>query len=216
MSEDKKYDVAKSTEQVGALYPVIVDAENKIIDGFHRLSLDPNWPVFKLPHIRTKEQFLMARIIANLHRREVTAQEKSRWLMRLASETGWTPKEIAEKLGMSVDWVRMYLPDEHKDREMQKLAKLSHQKRRSQAKSAGRLPAKKSKPHRPGSSGLEFVYDPQADESDKYLDGLNMWFLPSDSPVLIGLSRFCKEKMISWSTVVEQALAVYLQQKGYL
>ena len=96
MSEDKKYDVAKSTEQVGALYPVIVDAENKIIDGFHRLSLDPNWPVFKLPHIQTKEQFLMARIIANIHRREVTAQEKSRWLSKLAAETGWTPKEIAD------------------------------------------------------------------------------------------------------------------------
>jgi len=72
--------------------------------------------VYLLPNIRTKAQFLAARLIANTQRRTVPAEEKSRWLGELAAETGWTPRETAEKLGMSYSWVLKYLPDKYKSR----------------------------------------------------------------------------------------------------
>ena len=44
VSEIAEYDLKGSLDTVGSLYPTIVDASDRIIDGQHRLKVDPNWP----------------------------------------------------------------------------------------------------------------------------------------------------------------------------
>jgi hypothetical protein len=43
-------------------------------------------------------------------------------LRELSKATKWTPNKIAENTGMSVSWVRKYLPQEFKNLEMSTLA----------------------------------------------------------------------------------------------
>jgi len=95
---DEKYDMKASLKEVGVLYPALADAKGRIIDGIHRLGADPRWPVYKLPDINTDTKYLLARIIANTHRRTVSAEEKKKWLDELAEKTGWTPEKIGRKL----------------------------------------------------------------------------------------------------------------------
>ena len=78
-----EYDLKKS-EKIGQLYPVLVDAKGNVIDGFHRLEADPNWRREKLPEIDTKEKLLVARCVANWHRRQIPREEKEEWINGLA------------------------------------------------------------------------------------------------------------------------------------
>lgn len=113
---DEEYDLAESKKKLGALIPIIKDAHGHVIDGFHRLDADPDWPSVTLDHIQDSAQLSIARLAANVCRRQVGAEEKSRLLGEIAKLTGWTPKQIAENLGMSYQWVMKYLPDEYKER----------------------------------------------------------------------------------------------------
>jgi len=110
-----------SSERVGRLYPVLLDRHGNIIDGQHRLTADKNWPKIKLETVETEEQRLLARLISNVCRRHVPAQEKTELLGRLGEiylKEGVEPKKIAkkimEKTGMSYRWVMEYLPDKYK------------------------------------------------------------------------------------------------------
>jgi len=114
--EEPDYYISKSIPQVGYLYPVLKDAEGNVIDGYHRLQSDPNWPVQIIENIRDPAQLVLARLVANVCRREVSAQEKTEWLKKLATLTGWTPKQIADNLPVSYRWVMKYIPDELKER----------------------------------------------------------------------------------------------------
>ena len=114
--EEKEYDLRDSIKKVGRLYPVLVDAHGNIIDGYHRLAADPNWPVHKVEEIKDPVQLTIARLVANVCRREVPAEEKTKWLRQIAELTGWTPKQIAENLPVSYRWVMKYLPDEYKEK----------------------------------------------------------------------------------------------------
>ena len=82
MSEE--YDLKKSESAVGQLYPILVDKKGNIIDGFHREKADKNWKTLKLEHIDTEEKLLLARLIANFHRRQVSREEKEQWINGLA------------------------------------------------------------------------------------------------------------------------------------
>jgi len=93
MSEHE-YDHKKSEKVVGQLYPVLLDKHGRVIDGFHRLESDPNWRTEKHPEIDTEEKLLIARCVANWHRRQVTREEKEEWINRLA--------EIYKKQGLKV------------------------------------------------------------------------------------------------------------------
>jgi len=112
---EKEYDIKESLPKVGYLYPVLKDAHGHVIDGFHRLRHDPNWPIEKLDHITDPVQLAMARLVANACRRDVSAEEKAEWLRQIASMTSWNAKEIAENLPVNYTWVMRYLPDEFKD-----------------------------------------------------------------------------------------------------
>ncbi|MEM3628358.1 MAG: hypothetical protein QXE06_03205 [Candidatus Bathyarchaeia archaeon] len=72
-----------SSERVGRLYPVLLDRYGNVVDGLHRLEADPNRPKIRLDHIESDEQRLVARLIANVCRRNVPAGEKSRMLEEL-------------------------------------------------------------------------------------------------------------------------------------
>ena len=127
-----EYDLKKS-EKIGQLYPVLVDAKGKVIDGFHRLEANPNWRTEKLLGIDTEEKLLVARCVANWHRRQVSREEKEEWINGLAriykkqgldvygtrkGSAGAPPNEILDKIvevtGLSRDTVKEYLLDRFK------------------------------------------------------------------------------------------------------
>lgn len=116
MGEDKEFDLAESKKKIGELVPVLLDAHGKTIDGFHRKEIDPNWHSITLENIKDETQLTIARLAVNVCRRKVPAQEKTMLLTEIAKLTKWTPKEIAENLGMSYQWVMKYLADEYKER----------------------------------------------------------------------------------------------------
>lgn len=124
MSSDE-YDLKKSEEKVGPLYRVIRAnwGDNPIIDGYHRKNVDSEWPEEVLEKIDSKEKFLKARIIANLHRRTVPGIEIKAWINELADfaliEKGIEPGQISgwivEETGYSESQVNSYLDEKYKD-----------------------------------------------------------------------------------------------------
>jgi len=241
IEKKETYDLRKSKEEVGPLYPVLVDAEGRFIDGYHRMRVDSNWPIIRLDHIKTRTQLLMARLIANVHRRDVEAEEKTKLVSELAEVTGWTPEEIADRLGMSYTWIMKYLPDKYKSEIRAEAGKLGGETKakRFATRCVAKLPKQpsaKSSPsdaqpetqektgektdvsesHRPIEPEIELVYDPNIDDREKYIDGLNMWFLSPGSPVLMALTNYCYDKKIHWTDVVEKMLAKALEEDGYL
>ena len=130
-----EYDLKKS-EKIGQLYPVLVDAEGNVIDGFHRLEADPKWRTQKLQEINTEEKLLVARCVANWHRRQVSKEEKAEWINGLAriyekkglkvSSKGRRNEildKIVEVTGLHPDTVRLYLSDEFKQTEQARVSK---------------------------------------------------------------------------------------------
>jgi hypothetical protein len=92
MSEE--YDLKKSENKIGQLYPILKSKDGQIIDGFHRQKADPNWKSLVVPEIDSEEKLLLARLIANFHRRQVTREEKEEWINGLA--------EIYQKQGYKI------------------------------------------------------------------------------------------------------------------
>jgi len=108
----------------------INEAKAKEPDCAHRSKFAENWPAFKLDHIKTDEDYLIAMFTSNYHRRQMTKDEKTAVLGGIAEITGWTPKEIAEHLSLSYTTVSTYLSDEYKDPEMRKLRQKREEKKK--------------------------------------------------------------------------------------
>lgn len=112
-----------SSKTIGQLYPVLVDYHGKIIDGEHRLKANENWKKVKVDHIITEKDRLLAKIISNNVRRNVSTKEKNELLGMLGEilleqgvERGQIAYKIAKESGMSYRWVIKYLPDKFKDK----------------------------------------------------------------------------------------------------
>ena len=121
-SEHQIEDYKSSAQKVGKLYPVLEDFYGNVIDGQHRLEADEDWPKIRLENVKTEKQRILLRLIGNVCRRTVPAQEKTDMLDKLGSilvEEGFKLGEIAEKMaeetGMSYRWVVKYLPEKYKD-----------------------------------------------------------------------------------------------------
>ena len=121
--KDAISELRASGKRVGRLYPILLDRHGNIIDGLHRFEADENWPKIVLENIGTVKEKLVARLISNVCRRHVSAEEKSEMLERLGEvyfsegiELGRIAYEIAEETGMSYRWVMNYLPDKYKAR----------------------------------------------------------------------------------------------------
>lgn len=128
--------LASSSKHAGRLYPVLVDKYGNIIDGVHRLTVDKNWPKVTVEGVETEEQLLIARLISNVCRRNVPAKEKTEMLGRLGEiyrKEGIKPGEIAykiaEKTGMSYQWIMKYLPEKFKDPSQSNRAKSALRRR---------------------------------------------------------------------------------------
>ncbi len=121
---EERYDLRESKRSVRELYPVLRDAHGNVIDGFHRLEIDPTWHDEILPWIKTPTQLALARIIANTHRRTVSREERAAQIRELAKSLmdhdGVAKEEIvstiAELTTFSEIYVRSLLPDEYKIR----------------------------------------------------------------------------------------------------
>jgi hypothetical protein len=121
--KDAISELRASSKRVGRLYPILLDKHGNIIDGLHRFEADENWPKIVLENIGTVKEKLIARLIGNVCRRHVSAEEKSALLERLGEvyfnegvEPGKIAYEIAEETGMSYRWVMNYLSDKYKAR----------------------------------------------------------------------------------------------------
>jgi len=115
---EEDQNLSESVAKLGRLVPIIKDAHGNIVDGEHRKALDAKWEEefsIKLDNITNPIQLLIARMNINLVRRSVSPEEKTQWLKQLKELTGWSPKEIAENIGMSERWVYQYLPQEMKE-----------------------------------------------------------------------------------------------------
>lgn len=121
MSE--QYDLKKSEEGIGQLYPILEAKDGEIIDGFHREEVNKNWKRVRLENIDTEEKKLVARLVANFHRRIVPYEEKKRGINGLAEilskqDIGGIP--ISQKLcvitGIPTDTIREYLEVKYKAR----------------------------------------------------------------------------------------------------
>jgi hypothetical protein len=116
------YDLGLSRRSVRELYPVLLDAHGNVIDGFHRLRVDPGWRTETLGHVRTPTQLVLARIIANTHRRSVSREEREEQVNEFArclSEDEGVPGEeilstIADLTTFSERYVRGLLSSEYK------------------------------------------------------------------------------------------------------
>jgi len=104
-------DLEKSEKTVGQIYPVLKDKTGKIIDGFHRKRVNPDW---KEEQINTDDPLTVLQIrVACQYRRKVPKEEKQEWIKncrKILQERGFqgTQQEVAEALGMSRTWVVKY------------------------------------------------------------------------------------------------------------
>jgi len=131
----EKYDLKQSEGAIGQLYPILEAKDGEIIDGFHREEVDKNWKRLRLKHVNSQEKKLIARLVANFHRRQVSREEKEEWINGLARiytkqglrvsgrrpGSGGAPpneieQEIVKKTGLTSYTVRQYLSDEFKQR----------------------------------------------------------------------------------------------------
>jgi hypothetical protein len=116
-------ELKSSSDKVGCLYPILLDANGIIIDGEHRFRANKNWRKIKLHNIKTERERLVVRIVANNIRRRVSSEEKIRLLgelgqalLREGVKPGRIAYIIAEETGMSYRWVAKYLPDDYKNK----------------------------------------------------------------------------------------------------
>jgi len=113
--EEEEYSLKESAEGVGELVPVIKDAYGNVIDGFHRLRVDPNWPAIRLTRIDDPIKLELARLAVNYCRRRVPKEELQAKIEFLIKTGGLTPEEISRKTGISLRTIYRYMPDELKN-----------------------------------------------------------------------------------------------------
>lgn len=129
--ETEDYNLKKSTELIGPLYPILEAKDGDVLDGVHRFKADHDWPRLKLDHIDSEEKKIAARLVANFHRRQVSGLEKEDLINALAElyvkkgfkvegsrEKAQGPNEVAERIvaatGLGRRTVMKYLRDEFK------------------------------------------------------------------------------------------------------
>lgn len=105
-------DLALSEKSIGQIYPVVCDANGKILDGFHRKRENQNWKEVTLP-IKDELDGLRIRVHLNAMRRDVLRSEKEEWvrncreILQKRGSKG-TQKEVGLALGLSRRWVSKY------------------------------------------------------------------------------------------------------------
>jgi hypothetical protein len=114
---NQEYDLKNSTKKIGQLYPVLKAADGEILDGCHRIESDPSWKALVLENINTPEEKIIARLVANFHRRVVTPEEKAEWINGLA--------EIYRNDGLKVEGTSERAPQARPNEIVKKISKVT-------------------------------------------------------------------------------------------
>ena len=112
---EQPYDLKLSAEKLGKLCPVLLDKNGRVIDGMHRMELDPKWPTLTLQNIDTPVKRSLARIASNFCRRTVEPEELTREITTLIGY-GLKPKQISELTGISERTIYRHMPEHLKDK----------------------------------------------------------------------------------------------------
>lgn len=112
--------IKKSAEKFKQMYPILLDANEEIIDGQHRRMAFNNPETRKLDFIRTKKERLEARLVAN-HARK--GQGKKYWEPTLNELALILQREGVDKIGIKISeetglpyrTIMRYLSSEFKD-----------------------------------------------------------------------------------------------------
>ncbi len=111
--KDPDRSLAESAENIGFLEEVELMADGKtVIDGFHRLAANPNWPKKIIPTVTTEKQRLFRSLVRNGHRRTMTAEEHKQIVSELVYKQGVTFKEYKKTTGFGHTTCSKYFPKE--------------------------------------------------------------------------------------------------------
>lgn len=80
-----------------------VNANKSVYKSINKTQFFLKWKTWKALTIDSKKDLLLARLVINSHRRSFPDSEKTELLDAITEETKWTPKEIANQIGMSSD-----------------------------------------------------------------------------------------------------------------
>jgi hypothetical protein len=122
IEEQGEYALSKSLHgKLGQLVPCLEDAEGVIIDGFHRLKVNPKAWTVKLDHVKTPVDRAKARMTVNFCRRHYTSEEMTNDIGLLIG-SGDTVQQIAEDTGVSERTIYRYMPQQMKKPEAQAIS----------------------------------------------------------------------------------------------
>jgi hypothetical protein len=116
-----EYNLSESMQNLGLLYPVITDKYGNIIDGFHRLAIDPNCEKLSRDFINTPELLEAARIAANHDRRTPKPDEIKDRIIIMAKK-GVSAKEISKLTGVPERTVYRIIPADLKKESAAKIS----------------------------------------------------------------------------------------------
>lgn len=115
-------ELVDSIKTYGILEPIIVrrvPGSLEIVAGLRRFKAAKTAGLENVPvviHEMDDTKAYTIQLIENLHRQDLSEEEKTHALSDYAQRTGLKPKEIAQELNMSYSWVLKYLPDKYKDK----------------------------------------------------------------------------------------------------
>ena len=116
MSELTPSDYELSRSRLGPIIRIIRAADGELLDGFHRLEANRDWPEEVLQHIKTPRQKLAVKIATNAMRRRATGEEIQGYVQALAQEllkegvpSTEVIKEIVLDTGLREHVVRQHL-----------------------------------------------------------------------------------------------------------
>jgi hypothetical protein len=132
-NHEDEYSLSLSRIGLGELVPVLKDANNNIIDGFHRKLENENWHEIIVPQIDNEVKLELARIAVNFVRRQVSHEELKKCLTYLISEQKLTPQQIAETTGISLTTIYRHIPQALKNQVRVQAGKASGKSRVTKA-----------------------------------------------------------------------------------
>jgi hypothetical protein len=111
--------IKKLREKIGEVYPIIVDKEGKIIDGWHRLEASPDWTK---KVVDPKNRYEEALIWFAAHERRQTEKKEiqvkfitmAEELIKQGVDKGQIAAKIAEDTGYTLQYVLTHLPSKYK------------------------------------------------------------------------------------------------------